>query len=97
MSARYYEQHLQDVDGKPKLSVETIPEITVSHPSAETSPEFFAPPSYTPTCAAARIVPLAAPEKPSERMEQHVQDVIAISEQHDEKPGTKRVRVSRLR
>jgi hypothetical protein len=96
MSARYYEEHLQDVDGKPKLSVQTIPEISVTHPSAETSPEFFAPPSYTPTCAAAGVVPLAVPERLSERMEQHVRDVIAIGEQHDEKPGTRRVRVSRL-
>jgi hypothetical protein len=97
MSARYYEQHLQDVDGKPKLSVEIIPEISVTHPSAETSPEFFAPPSYTPTCSGARSVPLTVPERPSECMEQHVQDVLAIGEQHDEKPGTRRVRVSRLR
>jgi hypothetical protein len=97
MSARYYEQHLQDVDGKPELSVQVIPEISVSHPSAETSPMSFAPPSYTPTCAAARIAPLAVPERPSERIEQHVQDVLAIGEQHNEKPGTRRVRVSRLR
>jgi hypothetical protein len=97
MSARYYEQHLQDVDGKPELSVGTIPKISVSHPSAETSPEFLTQPSYTPTCAAAWIVPLEVPERLSERMGQHVQDVVAIGEQSDEKQGTRRVRVSRLR
>jgi hypothetical protein len=94
MSARYNKQHLQNIDGKPKLLVETIPEIYMSHPSAEILPEFFAPPSYTPTCAVARIVPLTVPERPNKRIEQHVQDVIIVGEQHNEKPGTKRIRVS---
>jgi hypothetical protein len=94
MSSRYYAQHSQENDGMPRLSIETNPKIKVSHPSAEASPELLFSPPYTSPHPKANVAPYVVSQEPSERMEQHIRDVVEVGEYHNDKLGGKRVRVS---
>ena len=93
MTSTQRSQDLQGVQVRPNVSLETIPEIHVSHPYAEASPVL--PP--LPSCMSPRPVehrPRNIPERPSERMEQHIQDVVELGEYNEKTPSKKRVRVS---
>ena len=82
-------EDLQDIQVRPNLSLETIPEIPAY---AEASPVLPPPPScMSPHPAKQR--PHNIPERPSERMEQHIQDVVELGEYSEKTRGGKRVRV----
>jgi hypothetical protein len=93
MTPIQYNEDPQDIQVRPNLSLETIPEIPAyAAASPEASPVLPPPPS----CMSPHPVkhrPRNIPEKPSERMEQHIQDVVELGEYNEKKRGKKRVHV----